>query len=772
MPMPTPDHLEEKKVDPRIYLGILVFRWKLIVICFLYCLLGGVAYLQFAPKKYDTSATIMIYRDPSTQIEGQGYHWSQSQTHMALLQNEGFQMRVVESLTPRWLKRLGGDMDELLPKNCNYSVSQVVGPGNSARSGGTAGGGIFLRLALKNSHPAYARAFLKEVIKEFKIQRELVKQESYGSAGRILEDELTRLRDQIRSAEDDVIEFQRVNQMEYVQAKGSLELGYLNQLVGRQQQLSTEKWMLEVQYPKLKGQTMELIQSALSMTKATGLISPKSDTGMTNEFETGLSIKEQEQVGVASDDGQSWQDARLKLARLEQERKNLAVYTQPENPKLRSLDNEIAVIKRDIDLQSEFQYSKIKDRMSAIAYQLDALEEAQRRWRNSYLMASKKTSDFRQLKATVERLEKMYSGLQQKLNDVRVDQEIKGDHFVILQPVRTDPIPTWPDPLKVLIAVLVAGLGGGFGLAMVAYFMDDKVQSVMDVESAVGVPFLGGVPFWVHGDLTNRVRPIVSDEHRSGAAEAYRALRTNVLSAVEKAGKKVVLFTSADSKEGKTLTTLNLAIMMAKTGKKVLLLDMDLRRGLLHKSFECERSPGIVDILRENKPLTDVIRQTPHDNLWFAPAGSIDRNTSELLHSVDLEAFFGPVLEQYDYILLDTAPVLRVTDTVILAGCPLICVIYVAHANRTSKPTIKYSLDMLGDVHIIGMIVNSIEMHRISSLYYAYQYPNYAYYSYAYRYGYNYDLYDEHGRRMAMGPWGNMRRIVTRWFRRTFLPSE
>ena len=79
---------------------------------------------------------------------------------------------------------------------------------------------------------------------------------------------------------------------------------------------------------------------------------------------------------------------------------------------------------------------------------------------------------------------------------------------------------------------------------------------------------------------------------------------------------------------------------------------------------------------------------------------------------------------------------------------------------------------MLGDVHIIGMIVNSIEMHRISSLYYAYQYPNYAYYSYAYRYGYNYDLYDEHGRRTPMGPWSNMRRTVVRWFKNTFFPAE
>ena len=744
---------QQKKVDPRIYLGILVFRWKLIVICFLYSLLGGVVYLQFAPKQYQTSATIMIYRDPSTQIDSQAYHWSQSQTHSALLDSEAFRGAIVAKIAPRWLRRLGGDSDALNP---NFAVRQI------------GGAGITLRLITRNAHPAYARAYLREVVREFVTQRELVKQESYGSASHILEEELLRLREQIRSAEDDVIEFQRVNQMEYVQAKGSLELNYLNQLVSRQQQLSTEKWMLEVQYPKLKGQSMELIQSALSLTKATGLISGAS---LTNNVTGGAGTMVEASTPTDTEEGKQWQDSRLKLARLEQQRKDLAVFTQPENPKLRSLDDEIATLRKDIQLQTDLAYTKVQERISSIAYQSDALEEAQRRWRNSYLMASKKGSDLRQLQQIVQRLEMSYSMLQSKLTELKVDQELKGEHFAVVQPVRTDSVPFWPDPFKILLMTLVAGVGSGLGLAMMAFFFDDKIQSVTDVETSVGVPFLGGVPFWVHGDLMNRVRPIVSDQHRSGAAEAYRALRTNVLAAVEKAGKKILLVTSADSKEGKTLTTLNLSIMMAKTGKKVLLLDMDLRRGLLHKSFEKERAPGIVDVLRDGKPLTDVIIKTQHDNLWFAPAGSLDKTTSELLHSVDLESFFSPVLDQYDYILLDTAPVLRVTDTVILAGCPLMCVIYVAHANKTSKPTIKYSLDMLGDVHIIGMIVNSIEMHRISSLYYAYQYPNYAYYSYAYRYGYNYDLYDEHGRRNPMGPWSNMSRTVRDWFRSTFLPS-
>jgi len=750
--MPAADSFEQKKIDPRVYLGILVFRWKLIVLCFLLCLLGGVIYLEFTAKQYSTTARMLIYRDPSTQISSQTYHWSESQTHVNLLTSEGFRAKIVERMAKLWLPRLGGDPTELWP---NYGASL------------SGGDGITLTLSIRNSHPRYARAFLREVIKEFQSQREEVKQDSYGSAARILEEELARLKEQIRTAEDDVIEYQRVNEMEYVQARGGIELGYLNQLVSRHQQLSTEKWMLEVQYPLLKGQSPEVIRDAMALTRETGALVPPSSEGAASNVFSAATAFRADQAGATL-----VQEKRMRLARLERERKDLSTNMQPDNPKLRALDEEIASVHRELDLQAETEYASVRQRASALDLQIDALDEAQRRWKNSYLMASRKGADLRQLQAVVGRLEGMYNQLYGRLNELRIDQEIKGEHFAVVQPVRTDGKPVWPDPVRILIVVLVAGVGSGLGLAMLAYFFDDKVQSVSDVESVVGVPFLGGIPYWVHSDLTTRIRPIVSEQHRSGAAEAYRALRTNVLSAVEKAGKKVILITSADSKEGKTLTTLNLAIMIAKTGKRVLLMDMDLRRGVLHKSLECERSPGIVDALRDHRPVSEVVCATPYENLWFVPAGSVEKGTSELLYAADVESFLGDVIDKFDYIVMDSAPVLRVTDTVILANCPLVCVIYIAHANKTSKPVVKYSLDMLGDVHVIGLIVNSIEMHRISSLYYAYQYPNYAYYSYAYKYGYNYDLYDEHGRRSVAGRFGRMRQAVTRWMRRSTLPAE
>ncbi len=778
------DSFDVKRVDPRIYLGILVFRWKLIAACFLYCLLGGVVYLELAPKLYSTRAVVMIYRDPSTQIGGQTYHWSQASTHVALLQSEGFQKMVASELENGWLRRLGNPRLLLPYVDIKRQRSE----------------GITIELSIRNAHPAYARAFLRQMIAEFQKQREVVKERSYGSAMRSLQAELQRLREQIRAAEDELIEFQRVNQMELVQARGSMELQYLRELMGRHHQLSTELWLLDLQYPRLKGQSPEMIRDAMNLTRVTGSIAPRTrmpaGTGASAAADGAGGRQEGRAEGTtagpdavaeedlpelppvekfAPEEIPGLQDVRVRLARLERERKELEPNTQPDHPKIRALDEEIKALKQSIEFTGELQYARLRERHEAVRMQLEALEEAQRRWRNSYLLASKKHADMRQLESSIQTLEAMYRDLASRLNSLLVDREIKGEQFSVLIPPRSSDRPTWPDPWKILIMVLSLGAGSGVGLALLAYVFDDKVQSIRDVEETVGVPFLGGVPFWVHSDLQTRIRPIVTDQHKGGASEAYRALRTNVLSALEKSGRKVVLMTSADSKEGKTLTVLNLALMIAKTGKRVLLMDMDLRRGVLHKSLEMERAPGLTDSLESGRPIMDVAVATAHENLWFAPAGAVKKTTAELLHKADLLPWLGAAAERFDYVLMDSAPVLRVTDTVIIAGCPIVSVIYVAHANRTPKPLVKYSLDMLGEAHILGLIVNSIEMHRISSLYYTYQYPNYAYYSYAYAYGYDYDLYSEQAsRRMRRRPgfFRSLRRRAADWVRRNLIPSR
>jgi tyrosine-protein kinase Etk/Wzc len=204
-----------------------------------------------------------------------------------------------------------------------------------------------------------------------------------------------------------------------------------------------------------------------------------------------------------------------------------------------------------------------------------------------------------------------------------------------------------------------------------------------------------------------------------------------------KANEKILLITSADSREGKTLTALNLAIMIAQMGKRVLIVDMDIRRGRLHRSLGVRRDPGVTDALKEGRSLREIIVGTRIDGLSLAPAGSGAENAAEVLESCNLLGKFVEIQDDYDYIIVDTSPVLRVTDTSIIARQGLGILLFVARVNHTPKPLVRYALDMMRDARVLGLVMNSIEMHKISSLYYAYQYPNYAYYSNAYAYGYD-----------------------------------
>jgi capsular exopolysaccharide synthesis family protein len=357
-----------------------------------------------------------------------------------------------------------------------------------------------------------------------------------------------------------------------------------------------------------------------------------------------------------------------------------------------------------------------------------------------------------------------------RLQETRVAEELKAEHFRLVEQVGTEPKPVWPDPMKILLMVLGLGLGSGFGVALLLQTMDDKIQSIRDVEETLWVPFLGGVPFWVHSGLEKAFRPIVTEEHASGAIEAYRALRTSVITALRKMNEKIMMVTSADSREGKTLTALNMAIMIAQMGSRVLLVDMDLRRGRLHRSLGVEKTPGATDALREGRALREVVRRTRVENLSLVPTGSAIENSAELLQSADLVKFYADVQDDYDYILIDTSPVLRVTDAVIMATQGPGAVLYVARVNHTPKPLIRYSLEMLKDARILGLIMNSIELHKISSLYYAYQYPNYAYYSNAYAYGYSHYQYGDSADTGFSGGVGTRLREFGRRLRKTLLP--
>ena len=724
---------ETPALDFRIYVGMIFFRWQTIVVCFLYCLLGGVLYLNLTPKQYSAGCTIMIYRDPKLLLSGHRSDWSLS-SHIYLLRSAKLRERVVGRLQEKWGEALGSRSKMMLPVN----------------AGRTSSYGPSLYVGVRTATPSYARDFLAALIEEHKKEWASMQMESSDMVADRLQDELARLEEKIRSAEDDLIEFRRLHDIVRMEARSSMESAYFGALVARRSQLSTELMLLENQYPFLKDASVGVITDVEKLSRDTGGVEPVPEVPKGGEGAVPLEVDELLPEGLKKkpmelpDHELSWSQLRVQLARLKQQDRKLATDLTEDHPSRRTVRKKIEEVQNSLDVAAEVAIQRLQDRHAALRFQLNAVEQAEYKWQAKDLRSSARRGELRRIASVVSRFEVNYNTLYSRLHEMRVAEELKVENFRVVEPVGVGSNPVWPDATKILIVSVALGLGSGLGLALLAQLVDNKIQSIKDVEDVLGVPFLGGVPYWAHSGLERTIRPIVTEEHSAGAIEAYRALRTSLLAAMNKMNEKITLVTSADSREGKTLTTLNMAIMIAQMGRKVLLVDMDLRRGRLHRSLGLEKEPGVADALKQKIPLRDVIRTTRIENLDLAPTGSSAENSAELLQSADLVSFFVDVQDDYDYILIDTSPVLRVTDTVILATEGLGVVLYVARVNHTPKPLIRYSLDMLKDARIVGLIMNSIEMHKISSLYYAYQYPNYAYYSNAYSYGYNYYDYGDH----------------------------
>jgi capsular exopolysaccharide synthesis family protein len=764
--MPEESDSALKGIDLRVYIGMLFFRWQIIVCCFLYCLLAGVIYIQVLPELFESRATLMHFREKDD-LGGDMGSWGM-RTHTWLLRTGRLRHRVVNRLIDEWGETMGGRGDMLLDV--------------SARAGRQMRPTITVSVRCRN--PAYGEAFLKCLIEEHEKEWRSMHMENADRATRDLEEELAVVEERIRSAQDDVIEYERLHDVLRTDLRAGGERAYIAALVGRRRSLTTQLMMLESQYPYLKDANAFVINEVDRLTRETGGVraeegdsSPTApDKTVDHDWTTVLpkELTERSENLEMLDEGIGWTEQRVKLLRLRQRRDDLLKNLKPAHPQVVEVDKQISDAERELKLSSEVRMAKLKDRHQALLMQLKSVEAAEYKWQAKDMLVNQRRYELERLRATVARFETNYRTLYTRLQDMKIREELAADRFEVVASPHTSPRPVWPDPFRILLISVATGLGSGLGLAFVLQFFDNKVQSIKDVEDELDLDFLGGIPFWVHSGLERAIRPIVTEEHASGAVEAYRALRTTLLSALEKVNEKIVIVTSADSREGKTLTTLNLAIMFAQLQKKVLLIDMDIRKGRLHRSLGIDREPGVTDVLQDGVSLKEVISQSRIENLFVAPTGRTMDQTTELLQQFNLVKMFVDVQDDYDYIFVDTSPVLRVTDTMIIATQGIGVVLYVARVNHTPKPLIRYSIDMLRDAKLIGLIMNSIEMHKISSLYYTYQYPNYAYYSNAYAYGYDYYYYSDRrgGTRRRQSNVSRRLRQLVRWLRHTFLPLD
>jgi capsular exopolysaccharide synthesis family protein len=333
------------------------------------------------------------------------------------------------------------------------------------------------------------------------------------------------------------------------------------------------------------------------------------------------------------------------------------------------------------------------------------------------------------LKQDVESSRRLYDDLLGKLKEGGVLAGLHSTNIVVLDPARTGAEPARPIYLLNLGIGFALGLFGGIALAFVRDSLDNTLYTPEDVEETVALPCVGIVPeLTVRVRFLRRLRPgknrvlasTTSNNPSWQMAESYRALRTWILHSDAEAPPKVIVVTSALPREGKTTTSLNTAIALAQDGAKVLLLEADLRRPCFHTLVETRSPSGLIGLLTGPdgcKP--EFINHPQVANLCVLPAGLGTSSPAELLGSLRMKRFLDFCREKFDFILIDTPPVLSFADAAIVSR-NADALLFVIRSEHTTKQSCLRARDVMerANIRISGILVNGANVNSADYQYY------------------------------------------------------
>jgi succinoglycan biosynthesis transport protein ExoP len=289
--------------------------------------------------------------------------------------------------------------------------------------------------------------------------------------------------------------------------------------------------------------------------------------------------------------------------------------------------------------------------------------------------------------------------------------------------------PVIPNRRRNYQMAIFIGLLLGVGLALGFEYLDNTFKTPDDIKEHLGVPFLGMVPeVDVRGASAGgrpQTPPQVIKNPNSAVADAYRVLRTNLIFTSAQTTGRVAVVTSANPGEGKTTTVANLAAALAHNGAKVLAIDADLRRPTLYQHFGVQKTPGLTDLIVGKSTASQAIQTTRIDGLQILPCGYQPPNPAELLGSPMMRQVLEALRSHYDWVLIDTPPVLAMADTSVLAAL-VEGVVLVLGAEKATKPTVARAIDQVHGVggKVIGVVLNKVNLER-NSYYYSQHYGEY-----------------------------------------------
>jgi capsular exopolysaccharide synthesis family protein len=411
------------------------------------------------------------------------------------------------------------------------------------------------------------------------------------------------------------------------------------------------------------------------------------------------------------------QSIRLQLAQLERQKALLSERYGNRHPEILTVSASIADTARQLREEVARALVAIRRDYEAARLEEESLAQELEVQKDLASDLDRKSVAYSVLKREAESNRELYQSLLRREKELQVLANSRGNNVRLVEAAAVPLAPFSPDLRRTaILATLVGGLLA-VGLALGLDHLDDTVRTPDDVTRKLGLPFLGLIP----AVRTPRGQPVLSGP--SDFAEAIRSLRTSVAINTTGPGSAIVMVASAQPLEGKTTTACNLATALAHGGARVLLVEADMRRPGVHSAVGLENPSGLSELLRGEAHLTEVVQRLADPDLWVLPAGRTPPNPSELLASGRMHAFMRQVKDgPFDWVIVDTPPVLAVTDASILAPWAS-TVAFVVGAEMTRRRLAERAVDTLaaGDAPFIGAVLNRVDM-RHNRYYYAQQY--------------------------------------------------
>ena len=409
----------------------------------------------------------------------------------------------------------------------------------------------------------------------------------------------------------------------------------------------------------------------------------------------------------------------LELAQKEAERRGLLEDLTEQHPEVRALTQTIDALQTKIAQILDNTATALGERLGSIDGVLKSLED-----RIQQLPTVEK--DLAALTRTTEVNENIYKFLLEKHEEARIAKAAVVGNLRVIDWSVTPEKPVRP---KVKLN-LVLGLIAGLALAMVAVFVlewiDNSIKTLDEFERQIGQPVYGVIPRIVLAPGDPPEKMLVTQSHpKSPISESFRTLRTNIQFADPDRKIASLLVTSAGPSEGKSTIVSNLSITIANLGIKTLLIDCDLRKPNLHNIFGIERDPGLTNAIMGEMAWRDAVRPTSIDDLRVLPSGPIPPNPTELLGSRHMRDVLAQAKEEYEVVLLDSPPVIAVTDAALLSSL-VDGTLLVVEMGRSRTKAVERAVSLLENVQarLLGVVAN----HVVSSgLRYDYGYYSYYY---------------------------------------------